>query len=63
MSGASHAISVLVDTNRLVDQHSFQPAPPGVPHGDCEFSHHSIPGPEGSIMVWHLWVTQKLANG
>ena len=57
MSGSSHAISVSIDTNRLVDQHSFQRALAGVPHG--EFSHHSIPGPEGSIMVWHLWVTEN----
>ena len=61
MSGSSHAISVSIDTNRLLDQHSFQRAPSGVPHG--EFSHHSIPGPEGSIMVWHLRVTEKLVNG
>jgi len=60
-SGSSHAISVSIDTNRLVDQHSFQRAPCGVPHG--EFPHHSIPGPDGSIMVWHLRVTQKLVNG
>ena len=62
MSGSSHAISVSIDTNRLVDQHSFQRAPSGVPHG--EFFHHYIPGPEGNIVVWHLlWVTEKLANG
>ena len=38
MSGSSHAISVSIDTNRLVDQHSFQRAPSGVPHG--KFSRH-----------------------
>ena len=54
MSGSSHAIPVSIDTNRLVDQHSFQQAPSEVPHG--EFPHHSIPGPEGSIMVWHCGI-------
>ena len=48
MGGSSHAISVSIDTNCLVDQHSFQRAPSGVPHG--EFSRHYIPGPEGSTM-------------
>ena len=57
MSGSSHAISASIDTYRLVDRHSFQRAPSGVAHG--EFSHHYIPGPDGSIMVWHLWVTQN----
>ena len=65
MSGSSHAILVSIDTNRLVDQHSFQRAPSGVPHD--KISHHSIPGPDGSIMIWHLWVilwvTEKMVNG
>ena len=31
MAGSSHAISVSIDTNRLVDQHSFQRTPSRVP--------------------------------
>ena len=54
MSGSSHAISVSIDTNRyrLVDQHGFQRASSGVPHG--EFSHHSIPEYHGMAPVGHI---------
>ena len=34
MSGSYDAILVSIDTNRLVDQHSFQRAPSEVPHGE-----------------------------
>ena len=49
------------DTIRRVDQHSFQQAPSWVPHG--KFAHHSIPGPVGRLLEWHLRVTENIVNG
>ena len=40
MRGRSQGISVSIDTNRLVDQHTFQRAPSAVPH--CNFSSRSV---------------------
>ena len=63
MSGASHAISVSIDTYRLVDQHSFQRAPWGCPMASFPtILFQDLMGVIRSILVWHLRVTHKIGR-